>query len=463
MEYSFIDHIDDIEKDIIANVSGEYYDYTKTYTPERPYMLEYHKTLTMKMYMASQDGDRSYVLINFEQALEKIKQVDNITRGIPKIVYLVGWQYNGHDAKYPAWHEVNVDLKRPQDATALDSYFWLRDEAIKYNTIISVHINMTDAYTDSPLWETYTKNGLIAMEKDGSYLQIGGFEKNEKPMYQICYTREWESGYAIRRIDYIIDMLQLQKAGTVHLDAFFSRTSEYHGITQDMEMQAMRKLYRYWRDKGIDVTSEQHARLRSDPFIGLQSMSWWFDLSREQQTVIHQDLACGGMQWPETEYNNETGFLFGQCMQGEDIFSSENYTSEFKKRFCTTTLQMYYQNLHTFQSYNDDQKTTSYSGEFIINANDWSVKEKARLMRSGNDVFIPAAWRENKEILAFSDKGYESTTWTLPEDWNDVAAVDVFTVTDKGLVLKEKKIPVSNMKINISLDAMEEVSIQPAS
>ena len=99
-------------------VSGEYYDYTKTYKPERPYMFSYDKTLTMKMYLASKGTARS-VVINFEQALRKIIQADNLTRGIPKIIYLVGWQYNGHDDKYPAWHEVNPALKRPQDKKTL--------------------------------------------------------------------------------------------------------------------------------------------------------------------------------------------------------------------------------------------------------------------------------------------------------------------------------------------------------
>lgn len=462
MNYSAIDQLSDREKEIIAGVSGTYYDYTRTYKPERPYLHEYHKTLTMKMYMASQWDEKSYVLITFAQALDKIREVDNITRGIPKIVYLVGWQYNGHDAKYPAWHEVNEALKRPEDATALDSYLWLRDEALKYNTTVSVHINMTDAYQDSPLWDIYVDNDLISRNSDGTFLQIGGFAEHEKNMYQICYTKEWETGYALRRMDYIIDMLQLEKTKTVHLDAFFPRANVYCGITVEQEMEAMRKLYRYWRDRGIDVTSEQHARMRQDAFIGLQPMSWWFDLDRETQTRVHQDLACGGMQWPETEYNNETGFLFGQCMQGEDIFSREGYITEFKKRFCTTTLQMYYHNLRTFEAYDEAEKTTAYSGGLVINASDWTVKEAGRLLREGNDVFIPAAWREDREILAFSEKGYVEKVWMLPEDWAGIQTVDIYAVTGEGLVLKEKGVPVSNGSLCLSLEAMEEVSIQPA-
>ena len=55
--------------------------------------------------------------------------MDKRTVGIPKIVYLVGWQYNGHDSKYPAWFEVNERLKRPEDKTALESLKWLMKEA----------------------------------------------------------------------------------------------------------------------------------------------------------------------------------------------------------------------------------------------------------------------------------------------------------------------------------------------
>jgi hypothetical protein len=451
--------INALQKDI----SGEYYDYTKTYTPERPYIIKYDKTLTMKMYLAQPDEKGgSTVFITFEQALQNIRQIDQITSGIPKIVYLVGWQYNGHDDGYPAWHEVNRALKRDKDTSALQSFLWLRDEAKKYNTIISVHINMTDAYDNSPLWDTYIKNDLIGRKEDGSYYILS--RANDTPnCYYICYTREWQTGFAQKRIDHIIGMLQLQLAGTVHLDAFFPRTSAYHGITQDMETRTMRKIFRYWRDKGIDVTSEQQARMRPDPFIGLQPMAWWFDLSREQQATIPQHLACGGMSYKPND--DTTGFLFGQCMHGEDLFGTfgiTNFVPDFKKQFCTTTLQTYYQNLHTFLAYDKDHNTTNYSGGLTITAKDMTVTENGRLVRSYNDVFITAAWKKDKEILAFSEKGYRSKEWTLPPAWKGVKAVDVYTVTEKGLVLKVNHLSVSDMSITLSLEAMEEVAIQPA-
>ena len=105
-----------------ADISGEFYDYTRTMEPETPYNYDYSKTLTMKLALAIPDRKGgSKVFCNFEEALEIIRRVDAITRGIPKIVYLVGWQYCGHDDKYPAMDEVNPYLKRPRDETAEQS------------------------------------------------------------------------------------------------------------------------------------------------------------------------------------------------------------------------------------------------------------------------------------------------------------------------------------------------------
>ena len=80
---------------------------------------DYSQTWVTKMALASLDerGD-CIVRLTFEQALEMIRQSDNLSLGVPKIVYLVGWQYNGHDDKYPAFFEVNEHLKR-EATTAL--------------------------------------------------------------------------------------------------------------------------------------------------------------------------------------------------------------------------------------------------------------------------------------------------------------------------------------------------------
>jgi hypothetical protein len=92
--------------------------------PEIKWKHNYSQVLWMKMFLASvdmetiphgphkaRDKGESHVYLTFEQALDVIRRVDNLTLGIPKIIYVVGWQYNGHDSKYPAWGEVNPKLK----------------------------------------------------------------------------------------------------------------------------------------------------------------------------------------------------------------------------------------------------------------------------------------------------------------------------------------------------------------
>ena len=80
---------------------------------------------------------------------------------------MVGWQYSGHDSKYPSWDVVNERLKRPEDATALDSLKWLIKEAKAYHTTISLHINMIDAFEESPLWSEYLARDIIAKDAAG--------------------------------------------------------------------------------------------------------------------------------------------------------------------------------------------------------------------------------------------------------------------------------------------------------
>lgn len=186
-----------------AEISGAPYDWKKTKQPERPYMHAYHQTLVMKIFLASKQPDGGCdVELDFEQALAVIKRLDNITLGMPKIVYLVGWQHNGHDAKYPDWSVVNPRLKRQQDATALDSLKWLMSEGFNHHTTVSLHLNMFDAYADSPLWETYLKNDIIAKDRNGVLIKgelHGAGTGPDSQSYYISYARDWDTGFAKSR------------------------------------------------------------------------------------------------------------------------------------------------------------------------------------------------------------------------------------------------------------------------
>jgi len=427
-----------------------------------PQKHRYHQTLTMKLFMSQakfdgthkrKDNGESEVFLNCEQALEVICRMDNLTLGMPKIVYLVGWQYNGHDSKYPAWFEGNPLLKRPQDANALESLRWLMKEANAFHTTVSLHINMFDAYEDSPLWDEYIKKDIIAKNVDGT-------PRACEWGYPISYAREWETGDVQKRIDGLCELLPIQHAGTIHIDAFHSWPpvpgidehgkhyvekakgviSPYLKFTVADETEAQRKIMRYWAQKGIDVTSESVDFLRETAFEGYQAMSWWFNRGGQRYYL----------QWPASYYcggrdDSEWGRLFGSSMHGEDIVRQDPESLQgFKEQFCLKTAVWYYLNrLERLQVldgkeyksvvFSESVRAELASGEGRVWKNAlYRISQGDVTLVENTDVLIPALWMGAGHMLAYSKDGYENRSWTLPDDWRDATEVKLYRVTNEG-------------------------------
>ena len=109
--------------------------------PERPWLVPWHQSLVYRIMHCLHDGTgkMSELFLTCEQALDVIKRVYHLTCGVPQIVFLTGWQFEGHDSKYPSWAEANRHLKRPRDKTALESLRWLIGEARAYNCLATLH------------------------------------------------------------------------------------------------------------------------------------------------------------------------------------------------------------------------------------------------------------------------------------------------------------------------------------
>jgi hypothetical protein len=278
--------------------SGEYYDYTQTMQPERPWLLPYHQSLVYLIMLATRDGsgkmDKLY--LNFAQTLDAIRKVHHFTGGIPQIIYLIGWHHEGHDSKYPDWSEVNPHLKRDED-TALDSLRWVIREARQYNATVSLHLNMFDAYQDSPLWDEYVAKDIIAKDTDGNV--IPGKAWGGMTSYQISYTQEWKTGWrrsaSMASSRWFPNWSRARRFTSTRSSApgRWPRRADQPllGYTKEQECATQRKIYRYWRDRGIDVTSEWVVAFRTDRFVGLQPWCWHGGSAVEDlpdRTVLHQ-------------------------------------------------------------------------------------------------------------------------------------------------------------------------------
>lgn len=422
---------------------------------------DYTRTLTTKMFLSQAgfdgqfkhaDNGKQTVYLNFEQALERIKSLDRLTLGMPKIVYLVGWQYNGHDSKYPAFFEGNELLKRDCDANANESIRWLAAEARKYNTAVSFHINMFDCYEDSPMFEEYLQADAIARTKTGHLLP-------SEWGYKIDYVQDWNSGLAKERIDRMCESLPVQEAGTVHVDAFHTTApvpvenadgsfsiafttclSPYHGWTRDEEVAAQIEILKYWAGKGVDVTTEGlDGKVDGlvDPHSGYRAMVWHINpalhLHYPESMLTGGD--CGG-------YIEKR--VFGSNDSLEDALRQTpcDY-SKVIRRLCTSTFISNYLNRFERRFYvkgQDSGKVVFEDGlETEVDGRHYTVRKDGILLVENDDIFIPAMWMDGQNIVAYSASGYKGRTWKLLPTYPSRGKVSIWSVDENGRRLMSRK------------------------
>lgn len=414
---------------------------------------DYSQTWVTKMALAVPDQQGgSEIRLTFEQALEMIRQSDHLSLGIPKIVYLVGWQYNGHDDKYPAFFEVNKHLKREGDASALESLRWLMREARKYNTTVSLHINMTDAYDDSPLWQEYVEKDLISKNADGSLKVIG--EYNGRKAYQINYRNEWEAGYTQMRIDRLLALLpELKEAGTIHADAWIARPSEGHNETVIVEADYQKKVALYWQAKGLDITSEWMM----DYMTGYVPFAWHFNAAGQQDYLrIPAYVYTGtGINPDIHDSDHDLGFLFGTSCYGETfwkIATDYSWQVALTEDFMLKCPQYFFLNSLKRLSVKGEGKarTAFFSDQVCVSLSDSTVRQKDRVLRDKNTFCLPAVWRDDEGVIVYSRDRQGKTSFDIPYLWGNSKRAIVYKITVDGLQ-EYKRIVISGTKMSLDL------------
>ena len=416
---------------------------------------DYSQTYVTKLFLAQaefdkdhlghfklRDNGRQTVCMDCETALEAIKGMDAITLGLPKIVYLVGWQYNGHDSKYPAFFEGNRSIARAGDKDPLDSIRWLMREAKKYHTAVSLHINLFDAFDDSPLFAEYAKEDVLAKDKDGKYV-MGDWG------WKISYTAEWEKGLLQKRVDRLCSLLPIADAGTIHVDAFHnaapvpfdagggrvrirfqSPISPWHGFTKEQDTETKKKIVAYFDSKGIDVTTEG-----ADMDIGGLGEGWfpmfWHFGSRAHALSLRASQACGG---------DCAVRAFGDNVNGESIFYRNRDVGKaldiFKREFCKTALICQYLNRFPRKALVEGKDGSIGVFEDGIQtmwkARSLSVAQDGNILAQDGDVLIPAVWLGEGAVIAFSEKGCSAKTWTAPREVAFTGGVKGWTIDASG-------------------------------
>ena len=455
---------------------------------------DYSKTLWMKMYLADPDfeNNRSKVYINFESALEIIKAVDNMTQGIQKIIYLVGWQGLGHDDCYPVMEKVNDWLKRDCDADGKESLLWLIGEAKKYNTVVSFHGNVADAYEDSDFHDEFVAANALCNGLDGKPAVIEVF--NGRNAYKTSYKQFWDSGLFKKIIDRFCAAVPVREAGTVHLDNFCLAESLNPQTFIEEQDEARNKMLDYLRSLGIDVTTEgnwREAHFRADSpdhpirklyettgeplpeckptdvpmrVLGKCPAVWWLGGMSIEECVNTPPSVFSGCH-----VDSALKPVFYRAMHGEDIWRKygndpKDWGPAFLKEFCTCQLPYFYLSRYQCLRYEENAEaegakkyTVYFSEDVVTRAKDLSISKNGIVLKQGNDVILPLT-EENKTFIAYSENG-RSGKWNMPDAVDAIANLYEITVDGNRFI---GKMNIVDGQIELNLTAGQAVAIHIA-
>jgi len=185
-------------------------------------------------------------VFDFNKLAKFFRLANRLTDGTPQIVYLVGWQNEGHDSKYPYIEKVNPRLG------TYEQLLELFEIAKQNNIILSFHDNYGDAYMDSPAWD----EKIIAIDSNGNLMKGGVWGGGQS--YKIGSAKYVASGKAVKRIEKTLSLYPIRKS--YHIDILSIMIHDDfdpdHPAGAPLNMKARHQIIREFNRRGIDITSE---------------------------------------------------------------------------------------------------------------------------------------------------------------------------------------------------------------
>ena len=399
--------------------------------PSYPYNNDLSQTLIYKLaldYGNLEIGNPSLHqgLLTVEYTMDYIRHVDNLTRGVPKIIVLAGFQEGGHDWQYPAMGPLNSEIKSTEhpewDGATCIRY--IMEECKKYNTRATVHTNIVDAYEvdteqypeyDNSTFEYYKEHELLARNEDGSYVK--GWQAPHGQAYNINLKASFEDPNGVRKqIAELFEMLPaIVETGVVYTDANVEmNASPYHGVTAEEQVEAYRDIISWIKNTyNVDVVGE-YGLTSQYGYMG-HGMTWdgGGDPASRQPMKVPAYLMAGGESHvgsnPEIE-------LFGGSVQleHETYHNMDNVSSRFAQKtlpyfFLNTKLREAYSSDRSFVRFSDGVKSMIYTG-YVSDIADYDPVGEPVIVTTGKYL----GYDMEEKYAALSD---EPVSWTLEGTW----------------------------------------------
>ena len=384
--------------------------------PETPAYAE------VLVYKLMTDNAHEPLKMTFDDCLDIIRRVHDVSGGLKQVVYVVGWQYTGHDTGYPSFDQVN---ERPGGREGLVR---LMEEAGQYNCVVSVHSNVDDSYPENP---GHAEALLSRAPGTDPYCWIHREAVNRQAGFSISHTLDVESGNFQDRVDALLDLLPIRQ--TIHFDAHRPYnevwTEDGGYIPAECEVQrGMIPILEALRERGIDLTTEDSDAEKR----GLYRWAWhWPNWLHSYAVVMchgrvpgrwHQGLQSSDIPRPE-------GQALGLCVPCSESTkdSYEDITRKFYLNWMYAQIMARKKMTDYWigdwawgvrAEYEDDTRTEA--GSYAPPRPVETLFEGIPIAK-GTDRFLP--WRADT-LYAYSIEGGPQE-WTLPEAWKGKAITSV--------------------------------------
>lgn len=378
-----------------------------------------------KRRKTDRSGDRT-----FRSALDMIRKVYNLTDGVPQVVYMVGFQCEGHDTAYPFVFKVN------QLAGTYEDLIECMSEARRYNALLTMHDNYDDAYKGP-----YFDPDIMAMDERGQMLK--GWIWTSGLSYIISPAKYVKSGRMKDRVKRTVEMYRIHTS--YHLDVLTSeaRRPDFDPawlVDSDFALQCKHAIVDEFNTYGIDITSEVlcHA------FVGKVGFAYHTRGSGHSD----QSLIPGDRPIPLTQfiYHGATQYLAScknememlRCMATGALANWDEGSDDIAKQlaaFYIVTLPLGLLYGRDIEDYTEEGSVVhvSYGDDSYIDIDmanqEYTIVIDGRIVGQNWTTFAPG-FREGS-YLSYSLRG-GCFCYPVPEGWHEGMMVKAVALTAEG-------------------------------
>jgi hypothetical protein len=375
---------------------------------------ELHRNAIFYKIKINDAGNRDNPSTNLAQTREMIDYIRNITDGIPQIIYLVGWQYDGHDTGYPAFDQLNPRMGTSEELYALSRY------CDSMGSVLSIHCNMDDAYKGNK----YFTPEIMGTDFDGTPIFWEIFADSA---FHISHYKDVKTGSIFKRLEELFAAFPIHRS--IHFDAMRVTNcnpeweAEKIGVLEEYEL-GLKPIIHWFNDRGVQVTTETQ---NGNPFdlsqlvCGIWTNFW---LTPEYRQIFHRKVVGGGI--PEfmapLQYTSGLGGSITQDFTYKPYKGHLDYQTNkvhMKEIIYLSSILYHFYLTKEMLEVNRDA-TNGYTARFsddVVSTYDGpaghlKVTWKDVIIAEGGERFVPV----HGGIYAFSQNGADRE-WTLPTDF----------------------------------------------